>query len=217
MEFKDGSKRTVNATLPPTKAPAAHAVGTDLFWGWYEDKPYWLNTYRMFGVGWKGQTDANWLKAHWLNQALNNWPDFEFHRVIAKPETQNFTLIYRDKSEVKLGPYETPLDSPISKELSLEVRRNWENPRTHEKAFDEYLYRITGPLQRLDEVLEVDYKTSYLYGDKTSHNTWHETSRWSLDGDGFRGLNFTNEMLSVEATVHFRDGREPKVLLWKAE
>ncbi|MCA9001568.1 MAG: hypothetical protein KDB61_06570, partial [Planctomycetes bacterium] len=212
MEFKDGSKRTISAELPATVAPQAQAVGSARFWGWYQDKPYWLQTYRMLGAAWKDHQDATWV-----NGDLNDWPDFEFHRVIAQPEEQSFSITYRDKSEVKLGPYKVQLDAPTSKELTLHVHRNWENPRSSEIAFDEYLYRLEGPIQWLDQVLEVDYKTQYLSGERVINNTWHETSRWSLDGDGFRGLNFTHKMLSVEATVTFRDGREPLVLNWKAE
>ena len=214
VEFKDGSKRTVSATLLPAPQPEPHFQSRDYFYGWDRGTPNWLTSHRLIGgaqLEGQGTTALDHRRPY---DVSTSWPDYEVLDVVAKPEDLHLELTLADNSYRDLGPYSYKISSPTLESVELEVVRSWENPNPADDAKDEYIYRVTGSIKRLDEIERVEYEVRYVSGEKNMVTDWHEDSRWSLDGDGFRGLSFTQELRSVEATLIFHDGREPELLVW---
>ncbi|MDF1838525.1 MAG: C1 family peptidase [Planctomycetota bacterium] len=216
LKYDNGRTQVLSAVFHPDAKQQPQYTGKEYFWGWSREKPYWLTAHRALGSAWNDQSDGDYMQVGTGWKVNRSWPDFEFMQAVAKSEETYATIYYRDSTDRKLVVPAVPLQSQPSKALTVQVARTWENPGQDPHARDEFLFRIVGPMQQLDEVLHVDYTLRYKNGEKNWRNTWHETSRWSLDGDGFRGLTYTHEMVGVEAKLTYRDGRDAKVLHWKA-
>lgn len=217
LEYKDSRKQQLEATMVRPGTTGVQTETVDQYWGLHDGVPHWLIRHRTYGTADADGQAANqlWTSNHHLYSGRGS--DYEVLSV--EPEASPLTrrLAYSGKESRHLPDHVWSIQSPILPEkLTLSVSRSWENPSSKEEAKDEWLYRIQGPVRLLDEVLEVDYTVRSTIDGAKFKDIWHQTRRFSTDGDGFRGLEYCQAMHEVEATITFLDGRPPLTLKWSA-
>ncbi len=224
LEFQDGSKASIQDRLTLAKEGKPKMVTEDRFWGFDDGKPYWLIHHRFH---WAGFVDGRYAErvshpGHAMN-TTRSWPDFEVMEVSRADNVgpwgrKRVNIVFKDSGWIDLPAFqlsEYKVQAAQSNALQLTAERTWENPDPAELALDEWLFRLDGPIQLLDEVDYVDYTPIYSNGTDFLGFTWHAWQRFSLDGDGFPGLVFTDWLQSLTAKVHYHDGRPPLELKWK--
>lgn len=143
-------------------------------------------------------------------------PDFEVLAVQSVARDIWRTFEYRN------GDWIEPVSTPITfqapereEKFDVTVWQTWMNPSQELGAKQEYLFKIEAPIKMLDEVLAVEYRVFASSKDTEPALTWMEYNRFSLDGDGFRGLFYSPSVGRVETMIYFRDQRPGVSLITK--
>jgi len=222
IEFLDGSTTTLQAqvALPQELPPAL--VTEDFFWGFDNGEPLWLLHHHVPFAGFPGGKATRQLNLSGRSYLPSfAWPDFEVLEVqpflsadlLAIP---SITLDFNDDSWIQLPPVEGyTVQSPIEKELGLTVSRTWKNSGKDAGAKHEWQMRVTGPWSQLDVIDHVQYSVIYPRDEARYRFLWNATERYSLDSDGFPAWKYAEQIESVTAQVHFRDGRDILNLNWQ--
>lgn len=224
LEFKDGSSTTLEQRLTLSIPGKPTLVTDDRFWGFDEGKPYWLLHHRLHWGGFvDGRQTVKMSHPGHTMTSMRSWPDFEVMEVSLADDVgpwgrKAVNISFDDTGWIRLPDFqlsEYKVRAPQSPALELKAEQTWENPNPSEDVNDEWLVRLSGPIQLLDEVDHVDYSPIYFSHGDALQVTWHAWQRFSLDGDGFPGLVFTSWLARLEATVYYRDERPPLELRWK--
>ena len=224
LEFEDGSTASIEERLTLPESGSPELVTEDRFWGFDEGKPYWLIHHRLLWAGFvDGRLSEEMNHPGHTRAKVLSWPDFEVMEVsladkVGPWRRTRVNIIFSDGGWIDLPElklFEYKVKAPVTSALTIKAERTWENPDPSEFAADEWLFRLDGPIQMLDEIDHVDYMPIYASGDNFLGFTWHAWQRYSLDGDGFPGMVFSQWLQMLTAKVYFVDERPPLELRWK--
>lgn len=209
LDWKDGTTTQLSATLTVAeRKDEPELFIRDSFWGYYEGKPQWLLDYRHWNAF--GQPDNDIINMHYGGASLPSPSSPDFEVLTVRSMVSDFWRSFEYRNGDWIEGISTPitLQAPeMEEKFVVTLWTTWVNPSEEADAKDEYLFKIEAPIKLLDEVVAVEYKV-YDVADKDNPAlTWLEYNRFSLFGDGFRGLHYSANIHKIETMIYFHDQR----------